>query len=77
MRRSFASILASIIALALGHSPAVSAAGPVIFTVPLVDEVSMFEACNFRSRVISRELSGSMTLSTRKEIWFARSPITI
>lgn len=46
MRRSFASILASIIALALGHSPAVRAAGPVIFTVPL-DEVSTFEACNF------------------------------
>ena len=46
MRRSFATILASIIALALGHSPAVRAAGPVIFTVPL-DEVSTFEACSF------------------------------
>lgn len=46
MRRSSACVLASIIALALGHSPGVRAAGPDVFSVP-VDETSSFEACDF------------------------------
>ena len=46
MRRSSACVLASIIALALGHSPGVRAAGPAVFTVP-VDETSSMEACDF------------------------------
>ena len=46
MRRSSACVLASIIALALGHSPGVRAAGPDVFSVP-VDDTSSFEACDF------------------------------